>query len=298
VNLVRTTTKHNALLQLLLVGVIWGGTLPLIAFAGQVVNPVLPIAARFVIAAVPLLGFLRGITRALWRDGMALGAVGFLIYLGQAMALQTISVNRAAILLSLNLIFVPVFLWLLGRKFSSQHALVALLGLAGVMVMKSDLNLMDWSVGDAWALLGACAKTIRLLGLERCAQRHDPWRLTAVQLLTAAVISLVFAAPIAVSGFAQLPVLLGVNMLGSLLYLGLAATLLTTFLLVRVQSVVTSFQTGMVLSLELVVAAGFAWVLLGQVPTSNGFCGGLLVIVAGLLMDARVGPRLEFRGRV
>jgi drug/metabolite transporter (DMT)-like permease len=277
--------KLNAILQLVLVTILWGGTLPLSAIASHGLNPSLPLAARFVIASLPLLRCLCNLNREILRDGIILGGLRFLTYLGQMMALQTGSVNRTAILSAMNIVIVPVLLKLLGRKVSAQTFLFAALALTGAFAMKPDMDLTHWAISDLWALSSAFAFAILTIKLEACASRHDGLKLTAVQLCTIAVISSVMAVP----NLGQLQTVIGdLNWLASVLYLGLGATLATTLLQVRAQRHVTSSQSSAILGLEPVTTAGFAWGLLAQVPSTNEITGGLLVMLAGALMDAPI----------
>jgi drug/metabolite transporter (DMT)-like permease len=287
--------KRLAVLQLVLVTVVAGGTLPLTALTGQHLNPIMALAARFVIAAAPLLGFLHRATRGAIRDGLGLGVIGFLIYFAQAMALQTLSINRVAVLISLNLVLVPIILIVMGRNVSAQHVLVSVFGLVGVLVMKSDVSLSTWSAGDAWGLLGAFARAGRSVRLEQVAARHEGWVLTAVQSLTIAVISGLLAVPY----LEQLGGLINVSdvriadlkAVSGLLYLGLAATLFTSFLTIRAHRLIAPCHASAILSLELVTTACFAWGWLGQVPSANEVLGAVIVMLAGVLMDVELWSR-------
>jgi EamA-like transporter family len=76
-----------------------------------------------------------------------------------------------------------------------------------------------------------------------------------------------------------------------LLYLGLAATLFTSFLTIRAHRLIAPCHASAILSLELVTTACFAWGWLGQVPSANEVLGAVIVMLAGVLMDVELWSR-------
>ncbi|WP_027460480.1 DMT family transporter [Deinococcus murrayi] len=277
------------LLLLVLVTLLWGSTFAVVKELGELLPPAVLIAWRFLVASLALLPALAltrrmtvgaaasGPARPLWRDGLILGAWLIAGYGTQTIALQTTSANRAAFFTALSVVLVPLWLTLAQRR-PLPWALWLALPLA-----VGGLALLSWEggafvVGDLWAL--ACAVTYAgfIIALERTASQHEALRFTLAQLL--AVTALAWAwALLAEPGQLWPPA----GAWGPLLYLGVAATAVTTLLQTVGQRRVSAAEASLIYALEPVAAALFSFLLIGERIGLRGALGGLLVVVATLL---------------
>ncbi|WP_370567328.1 DMT family transporter [Deinococcus sp. DB0503] len=281
------SSHTRGLLLLVLVTAIWGSTFAVVKELGTQLPPPVLIAWRFLIAGVvlwPMLALTRSKeksrpaprSRPLWRDGLILGAWLIAGYGTQTVALQTTGANRAAFFTALSVVLVPVWL-----TFAQRRPLPLALWLALPLAV-AGLALLSWEggklvVGDAWAL--ACAVTYAgfIVTLERMAARHEALRFTFAQLVAVTLLAwtwAVWAAP------AQLwpPAAAW----GPLLYLGIAATALTTLLQTVGQRAVSAAEASLIYALEPVMATFFSFLLIGERVGLRGALGGLLVIAATL----------------
>ncbi|MBB5235678.1 DMT family transporter [Deinococcus budaensis] len=274
------------LLLLVLVTALWGSTFAVVKELGELLAPPVLIAWRFLIATLALLPALlltRGQaaapapTRPLWRDGLILGAWLIAGYGTQTIALQTTGANRAAFFTALSVVLVPLWLTLAQRR-----PLPLALWLALPLAV-GGLALLSWEggalvVGDAWAL--ACAVTYAgfILALERTASRHGALRFTFAQLLAVTALAWLWAL-LAEPGKLWPPAAAW----GPLLYLGVAATAVTTLLQTVGQRRVSAAEASLIYALEPVAAALFSFLLIGERIGLRGALGGLLVVVATLL---------------
>ncbi|ADV66518.1 DMT family transporter [Deinococcus maricopensis] len=278
----------RGLLLLILVTAIWGSTFPVIKGATDTLAPPILIAWRFTVGAVTLLPLLlirrqprpAGTAlppRSLPRDALMLGAWLIAGYGTQTIALQTTTANRAAFFTALSVVLVPLWVTVAGRQ-----RLGWTLGLALPLAV-GGLALLSWEggalvTGDLWAL--ACAFTYAgfILALERTAAHHAPLPFTLAQVL-------------AVAGFAWLWALIAAptQLLpahapwGALVYLGVAATAVTTLLQTIGQRTVTATEASIIYALEPVAAVLFSFLLLGEGIGVRGLIGGALVVGATIL---------------
>jgi len=276
------------LLLLVLVTALWGSTFAVVKELGETLPPAVLIAWRFLIATLALLPALAlarrretpapsAPERPLWRDGLILGAWLIAGYGTQTIALQTTGANRAAFFTALSVVLVPLWLTLAQRRPLGLSLWLALpLAVGG-------LALLSWEggalvVGDAWAL--ACAVTYAgfIIALERTASRHGALRFTLAQLLAVTLIAWVWAL-LAEPGQLWPPAAAW----GPLLYLGVAATAVTTLLQTVGQRRVSAAEASLIYALEPVAAALFSFLLIGERIGLRGALGGLLVVVATLL---------------
>ncbi|GAB4471179.1 MAG: DMT family transporter [Elainellaceae cyanobacterium] len=298
-NVTSVTARQWSVFLLVLSNVIWGSTFPLIKTSLGALSPSVLVMARFVIAAIallPLVGFrLRaayntsapaiarsGLSKQLIIDGIGVSVIMFGAFLTQAIGLETAPANRAAFITSLNVILVPIFATLLGRKISLRVAIAATLALAGV-------GLMSWEggslgVGDLWVLGCAACWAVYILRMEQIVQRYNPTMLTTVQLVAIALLSVLWAAPQARLQTAGLAASVAV-----ILYLGLFATAFTTWTQASAQRHLSATEAAILYTLEPVFASLFAFWWLGESWGLRGWLGGVVILVATVLSQLRFG---------
>jgi drug/metabolite transporter (DMT)-like permease len=301
---------------LLMVMVVWGTTFPLMKDAITTISPSALAAVRFSIAAAVLLPFLRKLNPQLIFDGAVLGIIFFLTLFTQLKGLETIPANRAAFICGFNVVLVPLLSpwfrhwfansgrtmhrtahpnllppWFrhrfsqketsprevsdqkLANPLKPQKWTAAIMAFTGLGIMFGGAA--SWSIGDLWMLLCALAITLYLLYLELVSSRHQVMALSGVQLLAIAIISLIWAAPnlgeqagaIASHGWL-------------LVYLGIVVSVLSTCLQTIAQRLVSAQDTALMCTLEPVFATIFAFLLLGEQLTIQGWLGAGVVLVA------------------
>ncbi|WP_291425261.1 DMT family transporter [Deinococcus sp.] len=278
----------RGLALLVLVTAIWGSTFAVVKTLGQLLEPSVLIAWRFLIGAlalVPLVLWPRPTAAeatpqralgspALWRDGFIISLWLIAGYGTQTVALQTTGANRAAFFTALSVVLVPVWLVVAQRR-NMPLALWLALPLA-----VTGLALLSWEggklvVGDFWAL--ACAFTYAgfIVALERQAHRHPPLAFTLAQVSCVAALAWLWAL------FAAPQHLLAPSAAwGPLLYLGLLATAVTTLLQTLGQRHVSAAEASLIYALEPVTATLFSYVLIHEQVGVRGLLGGLLVVIA------------------
>jgi drug/metabolite transporter (DMT)-like permease len=77
---------------------------------------------------------------------------------------------------------------------------------------------------------------------------------------------------------------------GAVAFLSVAATLVTFWLMLKVQPYTTAPRASLIYSLEAVFAALFSWVWVGEVPSLAVWLGGGLMMGAVLLLELGHDP--------
>lgn len=292
---------------LLIVTAIWGSTFAVVKTAVTDLHPATLIFWRFAIGTLCLLPLLlwhgrmggritvaAGQPRRLWLDSLLLG--GWLItgYGTQTIALSSTSANRAAFITALSVVMVPLWQALVARK----RLAVTLWG--AVVLAVAGLALLSWEggrlvTGDLWAL--ACAVTYAgfILTLERTSRHHPALKYTLAQLLWVSALALLW---LLLARVPLLPPVLGSGGAGwgPLLYLGAAATAVTTLLQTLGQRWVSAAEASVIYALEPVSASIFSYFLLGERVYLRGFVGGAMVVGATVLSQFGVRPSGEDTG--
>lgn len=282
---VMVTTKSNLLhtrgiLLLVATTLVWGTTFPVLKETVVNISPMVLIAMRFLLAALVFLPWLRRINARLVRDGALLGIAYLASYITLTVGVETISAGRAAFVLSLNVILVPLLGLFLGRRLERTTVYAAGLAIAGIGIMSWEGG--GFSMGDLWVIGGALSYAIYILLLEAATLRHPPLALSAVQLVLIAGVSTLWAAPAMVAQWDAIAA-----HWGQLLYLGLLVTAATTITQAVAQQWVSAHETALLYTLEPVFAAIFSFWLLGEQFGIRGLMGAGLVFMAMVLSQGQ-----------
>jgi len=246
------------------------------------------IAYRFVLATLLLLPLARGgWTPQVRRDGAVIGVVVFLGFVLQTGGLLWTTPSRSAFLTGLSVVLVPVLGLFMGRPLRWGPAAGSLLALAGLWVLfQPGSSGGGFNRGDALTVACAVVFAVFVLLLERATRRNPIGPLAVTQFGVVAVLalpSLVLDPPSAreLTGYPLFAVLVT----------GVLATAAAFVAQLYAQRHLSAIETGVILTLEPVIAAAFS-VLLGVEPWTAALAvGGLLVVAAMLVTE--LGQRLE-----
>lgn len=259
---------------------IWGTSFPLLKGVLSDLSAPMILATRFLIAAIAFSPYLRHLNAKLLRDG---GLLGFIYFTASALALvslESISANRSAFLISLNVILVPLFGVILGQRLSHKILIAAGIAIAGIGILSWEGG--GFGVGEILALACATGFALYVLLLERVTLRHPTLPLVAVQLVTAAGLGIIWALP-------------HVNQIASiaphfdmLLYVGLVITALPTWTQTQAQRWVSAAEAALLYTLEPVFASTFSWLWLHEVLGTRGWIGASLILFATVLSQLKL----------
>lgn len=236
------------------------------------------------------------------RGGAELGTYLFIGNLLQVIALQTIPSDRAAFLLQLMTLFVPIAQSLVEQKLPSKRIWIAcIVALVGVALMTLDMDQgfkLQWDLGDTLVICAAVSYTFHCLRLETFAQRTNPLRLAASKALTELSLSSLLAAVSAAaflsgrSGFFgesgsdcfQFASSLDETTLDSLLPLvfatvwtGLVPVSYTIYAQSYGQAKVRPATANLIYTTQPIWTATFAYLILGERLEPIGYLGGALI---------------------
>lgn len=277
----KTQLLHTrGILLLIATTLVWGTTFPVVKQMVVSLSPMVLVAIRFLLAALVFIPWLRHVNRPLLRDGVLLGSVYLASYLTLATGVATIAAGRAAFVLSLNVILVPLFGLFLGRRLQAMAIVAAGLAIAGIGIMSWEGS--GLSSGDGWVFASALSYTVYILLLETATLRHSPLALSAMQLTFVAGVSVIWAAPEIV---VQLPAIAA--HWRQLVYLSVVVTATTTIAQAVAQRWVSAHETALIYTLEPVFAALFSFWLLGEQLGGRGLAGAGLILAAMVLSQSQ-----------
>lgn len=267
-------------LLLLMTTVIWGTSFPILKDTIDTIPPPMLVAIRFGIAAIALSPWLRNINRRLLRDGALLGGILFLESTCGLLGLETISANRSAFIVSLNVILVPLLGFLIGQQLRRQILIAAGLAVCGISVMSWEGG--GIGVGELLTLASAIGVATYVLLLEAIAPRHSTLALTAVQAWVMFLIGIVWMLPsVPLQDFA-----VG-DRLPALLYLGLVVTIAPIWIQATGQRWVPATEAALLYTMEPVFASIFSFWFLSESLGIRGAIGAGLILTATVISQYR-----------
>ena len=273
---------------LLLVSAFWGTSFAIVKEALPLTTPANFLFIRFALACLLLLplAWARRETfsrELMWKGGLV-GAFLFTAFLTQTWGLAFTSASRSGFLTGLSVILVPLLSILILRQMPGPLSLIAaLLAFAGLYLLTAadQVQKLPFNIGDALTLICAVLWAGHILALGRFSPGGDTFGLAFLQLLTAGVGSLIWA--VATGGLAfRLPPLV----YGSALYLAVACTILAYLGQTWAQARTSPTRTAILLSMEPVFAALFAWYWLGEKLGPWGWAGAGCILAGILLVEA------------
>lgn len=282
-----------ALLALVGVTAIWGGTF-LVVQDSVARMPVMDfLAARFTVATLVMLAIrprcLKGLDRKFWLRAVALGVVMGLGYIFQTFGLQHTSASVSGFMTGTFVVMTPLVSWALLRKPLGRSVVVAVvLATVGLAL----LSLHGWSIGPGESLTLGCALffALHVVGLGEWSAHYDAYAFAMVQIGTTAVICLISSAP----GGIALPPDAGVW--GAVALTAVMATALAFVVQTWAQSLVSATRAAIVMTMEPVFAGIFGVLVGGNQLTPRILAGAALVLAAMLMAETRnppPEPRLE-----
>jgi drug/metabolite transporter (DMT)-like permease len=250
-------------------------------------DPLPFLAVRFLIGAAVLavVARRRPRTERELRHGVIAGAALLVGYVAQTVGLQYTTAATSAFITYMLVVFVPLLSYAVTRE--RPHALV----IAGVALAVVGLGLLtggaDVGFGRGEVLTLGCAVAFgtHLVFLGEVAARHDPIRLTTVQLATVGGACL---APAAVQGLA-----LDAPALGAAAFTGVFATAVSFLAMVWAQRIVSPSRAALILLLEPVFAALLSAVT-GESITATSALGGALILLAVVVAEV-LAPAVSAR---
>lgn len=279
---------------MLLVCLIWGTNYSVVKYALAMMPPLAFTAARFAISSVLLAAILRWregkiyVPRELWMPMVLLGILGNTAYqIAFTLGLAHTTATNSSLIIST----MPTIVVLFGAVFGIERptprmVLGVLLGTGGVILViaaKGVAFSRSHLLGDLISVAALFCWAGYALGVRRYLQGASPLSVTAITCLTGTP-GLILAGIPELAGlqWSALPAAVW----GALLYASVLSLVLAYFIWnTNVQRVGTG-RTSIYMCVTPLVAAGAAWVLLGERPVPLQGVGAAMIF-AGVLLARR-----------
>jgi drug/metabolite transporter (DMT)-like permease len=210
--------------------------------------------------------------------GVLVGGALYIAATLQQVGLIYTTAGNASFITSLYMVFVPLIGIFLKHKIGKNSWVGVGFAVVGLYLLSINEN-FSISYGDFLEVIGAVFWAIHILTIDNFSKKIDPLKLSCIQFATCSILSLVTALifeNITMSGLSKalIPILYG-----GFLSVGVAYTLQ-----VVAQKDAKPSHAAIILSMESVFGAIGGALLLGEVMSSRGYIGCVLIL-AGIIVS-------------
>lgn len=280
--------KYFGEIGLIITAIIWGSGFVATAVSLTYYTPFQNLAVRFFIGAIILgIVFYRKLTeirRPIMIKGILLGTILYIAFALQTIGLQYTTPSKNAFITAVNVVIVPLISLLLYKKRLDRFEIIgAVLAISGIGMMSLQMS-GAINFGDLLTLLCAFAFAFHIVYTAKFVQDEDPILLTFIQLTTAAFIGFFI---VMLRGEIRMNV--EVQALLPLLYLGVFSTTIAYLLQTSAQKFLSETKAAIILSTEALWGMMFSIVLLQEVITLRMAFGAMLILLAILISEIKLG---------
>lgn len=278
------TKQLKADLMLLMITVFWGASYILTKIGLEELQPFNLTALRFIIAfLIAAAIFYKKIIRTdikTLKYALALAVILFVEFIAMTFGLKYTSASNAGFLISLSVVIIPIISAIFFKQSIEKKAIVgvclALLGIA-LLTLNTQLSI---SSGDLLCILCALLFAIHVIVTGIFTKEVDSINLSVLQLGFAGIFSLVFSMA---TETVRLP---STSMSWfALLSLSILCTVVGYLVQTSAQQYTSATHTGLILSLEQVFSAIFAYLYLGEILKPRGYAGAVILLFSVLIAE-------------
>ncbi len=271
--------KANA--ALFFVALIWGAS-----FIAQDISAQYQIAyifngVSFLIGGLVLLPFTprkEKISRGQWKWMAIAGTILFIASTLQQVGIFYTQIANASFLTSLYIVFIPFILWMAFRERPHNIDILAVfMAIIGAYLLSTAGTGLQFQRGDALEILGAVFWGMHVVLLGKFATKYNTISFASGQFLIAGIVMLLLGLILEDPAQFLVPPLILATVYRGLLSVGVGYTLQ-----VWSQNYTPSTSAGLILSLESVFAATFAWFILGETLLPIQIAGCVIILLAVL----------------
>lgn len=290
--------KYFGEANLVFITLIWAGTFTLIKTALDYTSPMLFVGIRFGTATLLMLPFVYkkiiGLDKTAYKEGFILGFLFFAGFALQTLGLEFTTATKSAFITGTFVVFTPVFQTIIEKKFPKPINIVSIaLVFIGIVILSSKgdsyIDILyevgsSFNLGDFLTLLCAIAFSIYMVYMDVVSPKHDVVYLTFAQLFTTSVLAFGFAQLMSWSEIQEIYFTYDHELLGSVLYTAVLASIVATGLQTKYQRVVTPTKAGLLFSMEPIFAAIIAYLVLHETISVLGLTGSIFIF-GGLVIS-------------
>ncbi|HOO12423.1 MAG TPA: DMT family transporter [Bacillota bacterium] len=283
-------TQLKADLMLLMITAFWGSSYVLTKMGLGTFGPFNLTALRFIIAfgvSVPVFGKnIIGADKKTYKYAFILAVILFAVFMSMTFGLEKTSASNAGFLVSLSVVFIPLISFVVLKQRIEKKVMAGVcLAVIGIALLTLDTRLQA-NPGDLLCLLCALLFAVHVVATGFFTRNVDSVALGVLQLGFVAVFATAFSL---VTEKMSLPG--DITSWLVVLVLSILCTAVGYIVQTTAQRHTSATHTGLILSLEPVFSAVFAYFILQEMLAPRGYLGAAILLAGVLTAELGTGKR-------
>ncbi len=285
-------SHYKAELILGFCAIIWGGSFPIVKIAMPYVSPVFYVFIRFLIVIILFrIIFHNSIKKKSLKDirpGLILGITLFLGFITQTIGLKYTSASNSAFITGIYMLFIPFIQPMIVKKKPGVANIIGIIvSLVGLYLLTGFTG-VNFNTGDFFSLLCAISFAFQIVLYDKYVRQTDHISLLYGQIIIMVIFSAFFSVFFEMILFKDFIFSLNNEVILSLIFNALLASLLALFLANKYQKYTSPVTAGIIYNSEQVFAVIFSFFILGEILGFIQYVGGA-VMIAGILISELSG---------
>lgn len=291
-------SRFKGELILIVITILWGSTFVIVKQSLSDISSTLYVAIRFTTATLILLPIYLKFRKPggkfiIW-PGVALGVLLFLGFVTQTMGLQYTTATKSAFITGTFVVMIPFFQIFIEKKRPSKGTIIGIfLVFIGLIFLSSTGDSVieflsslgsGFNFGDFLTFLCAVFFAIQVVYIDKFSKENSVLALLFSQLITVSVLSFILTFIFDITSIEKVKIIYNGNVIFSLLFTAIVATLVNIGLQTRYQKSVSPSKAGIIYSFEPLFASILAYIVLNEKISNFGYIGSVLII-AGLIIS-------------
>jgi drug/metabolite transporter (DMT)-like permease len=209
----------------------------------------------------------------------------FIGFLTQTTGLKYTTASNSAFITGTNIVLLPFAQILIIKtrpKFENVLGIIiVVIGLYFLTNLKKD----EVNLGDLLTVFCAVSFAFYIVLLDKFSKKTDTDALIFGQFLTTTVLALFFVIFFENYFFGNIPFILNLTLIGSLIFNSIFNTFLGLFLSTRFQKFTTPVRAGLIYNMEQIFAVIFAYFILSEMMTGIQVMGALIMIFGVVISE-------------
>ncbi|BBA51311.1 hypothetical protein FV113G1_16610 [Fusobacterium varium] len=207
-----------------------------------------------------------------------LGILAFISVLTMTTGVKYTSASNAGFLISLSVVMIPVIsVIFLKKKIKFKLLVSVILATIGIVLLTLNEQLTI-NKGDLLCIICALAFALQVLVMERIPKNADSVAIGALQMGIIAVMNGLISFTTESFKFPH-----DIKLWGVIIILGIFCTAVCYIMQIYALKDTSAIQAGIILSLEPVFSAFFAFIFLGELLSAKGYAGAVLLFISVIL---------------
>lgn len=267
---------------IVLVALFWGSTYFLTKMAVAELEPfnltALRFGTAFIITALFFFKRIRNADRTVIKYSIILGVLAVIAVLSMTFGVQYTTASNAGFLISLSVVMIPLIsVVVLKKRIKAKLLLSVILATIGIVCLTLNEQLTI-NKGDILCILCATSFAVQVLIMERIPKSADSVSIGALQLGITAVVNFILS-----FSLENFTVPRDFKVWGVIVILGVFCTAFCYIIQIYALKNTSAIQAGIILSLEPVFSAIFAYIFLGELLSKQGYIGAILLFISVIL---------------